>query len=394
MLIFGNNVSSTTAGSISDTETTVNLAAGTGAIFPQPVTGQEFIATFIDQATGTQREIVHVTNMNGDTATIVRAQENTTPQAWTAGSIFAHLHTAGAMSAMLQQGQVPPTSIVYDGIDTSTVANQILIPITDPVLPILPTDGMLFLIDVAITNTSGQVFISMVGQPDLPFYYADDTEFAPGYLQTGQKYLITNYQNTSYRLVNIARFLDSEVIHAGTDVGTPNNVSCNTSPPSQSYVQGAIYSIRMANTNTGATTANFDGLGSRSCLRPNAAALSPDDLLANCTALFIVNNGAFIVFGASVGIPGATGPQGPQGPQGPGGPQGPPGADGTMTAYGQPGSVYTVYNDITYAEGEGTEQTLGVAMSDYGGNWDSIGYGSWLTSQQTAAELAFYQRTI
>jgi len=122
ILIFGNNDSTTISGSITPTSTSVNLAAGSGAQFPQPQAGQAFIATFIDQATGTQREIVHVTNISsdGNTATIVRAQENTQAQAWTAGDIFAHLHTAGAMNAMVQFAELGDGSLIHCGVDTGT----------------------------------------------------------------------------------------------------------------------------------------------------------------------------------------------------------------------------------------------------------------------------------
>jgi hypothetical protein len=118
IFIFGNNESTTISGSITPQSLAVNLAAGSGAGFPQPVAGQAFIATFIDQATGTQREIVHVTAISGDQATIVRAQEGTQAQAWTAGDIFAHLHTAGAMDAMVQHGQLGDGALVHCGIDT------------------------------------------------------------------------------------------------------------------------------------------------------------------------------------------------------------------------------------------------------------------------------------
>jgi hypothetical protein len=127
ILIFGNNDATTIAGSITPTDQTVNLAAGSGAQFPQPVAGQAFIATFIDQATGTQREIVHVTAVatDGSSATIVRAQEGTIAQAWTAGDIFAHLHTAGAMQAMLQRGQLGDGSLIHCGVDTGS-ANHVV----------------------------------------------------------------------------------------------------------------------------------------------------------------------------------------------------------------------------------------------------------------------------
>jgi hypothetical protein len=125
VLIFGNNESTTIAGSITPTTLSVNLAAGSGAGFPQPTAGEAFIATFVDQATGTQREIVHCTAISGDTATIVRAQENTQAQAWTAGDIFAHLHTAGAMDAMVQFSELGDGALVHCGADTGTVNNVV-----------------------------------------------------------------------------------------------------------------------------------------------------------------------------------------------------------------------------------------------------------------------------
>src|SRR5215467_2620736 len=99
-ILFANNASTTVAGSITAADTTVNLAAGTGGFFPQPIAGQGnyFCATFYDQATKTINEIVHVTAMSGDAATIVRGQEGTTPRAWTSGDIFANLVTAGTLN--------------------------------------------------------------------------------------------------------------------------------------------------------------------------------------------------------------------------------------------------------------------------------------------------------
>src|ERR1700733_15358770 len=119
IIIFGNNDSTTITGSITSTSLSVNVASGTGAQFPQPNTAlsQYFIATFIDQATGTQREIVHVTQVLGDTMTIVRAQEGTTAQAWNVGDIFGHLHTAGAMTAMVQKTDLNDSSIIHAGVD-------------------------------------------------------------------------------------------------------------------------------------------------------------------------------------------------------------------------------------------------------------------------------------
>lgn len=101
-LQFANNATTTIAGAISNSATSVNLAPGSGARFPTLSAGQTFIGTFTDAATGLLTEIVQVTARSGDTLTIVRAQEGTTGLAWNAGDIFANLWTAGQASAMAQ----------------------------------------------------------------------------------------------------------------------------------------------------------------------------------------------------------------------------------------------------------------------------------------------------
>lgn len=105
-LVFSNNAGSTLAGSISNSATTLVLAAGTGALFPNPAAGQAFRLTLTDAATGTLHEIVEATARSGDTLTIVRAQEGTTARAWSAGDLAEHWCTAGSMGAMIQTSQV------------------------------------------------------------------------------------------------------------------------------------------------------------------------------------------------------------------------------------------------------------------------------------------------
>lgn len=101
-LLWKNNASTTLAGGINTVVTTVSLAAGSGVLFPAPGTGQSFKATFTDAATGLLNEIVKVTNVTGDVATIVRAQEGTVAQSWNAGDNFSNLVTAGAVGGLAQ----------------------------------------------------------------------------------------------------------------------------------------------------------------------------------------------------------------------------------------------------------------------------------------------------
>lgn len=164
-ILWSNNASTTISGSIAATDTTVALAAGTGIKFPNPTSGNYYVATFYDQATKTRNEIVHVTAMAGDVATIVRGQEGTTPQAWNAGDIFANLITAGTLEAFVQAGTgAADTSLVYVGTDVGT-QNHIVAD-TIPV-PSALAIGMLFNILVANTN-SGATDVQLNGIAAIP----------------------------------------------------------------------------------------------------------------------------------------------------------------------------------------------------------------------------------
>src|ERR1700685_3189784 len=118
-ILAANNANTTLAGSISNTATTANLAAGTGVLFPSPSGGEYFVGTFTDAATGLLREIVHVTNVTGDTITMVRAQEGTTGLNWSANDLFANLWTAGQFEACLQEGDLQSQDENY-AVDTGS----------------------------------------------------------------------------------------------------------------------------------------------------------------------------------------------------------------------------------------------------------------------------------
>ena len=101
-LLAANNAQTVLAAGISSTATSLTVNAGTGTLFPSPVTGTSFFKlTIIDAATGTLTEIIHVTARNGDVFTIQRGQEGTVPRAWSANDIAANMMTAGTLSYIL-----------------------------------------------------------------------------------------------------------------------------------------------------------------------------------------------------------------------------------------------------------------------------------------------------
>ena len=112
LFTFANNASSTLSAPISNTALSVSLAAGTGALFPNPSAGQQFALTFNDAATGLLTEVVYCTARSGDTLTIVRAQEGTVAQNWLAGDLAANLVTEGTMAAMQQTSALFPARVV------------------------------------------------------------------------------------------------------------------------------------------------------------------------------------------------------------------------------------------------------------------------------------------
>jgi hypothetical protein len=80
--LFTNNAVSTIAGNLAISATTIDVAAGEGALFPTLTGGDWFNVTL---ESGANKEIVKVTARATDTFTIVRAQEGTSDQGWTLG---------------------------------------------------------------------------------------------------------------------------------------------------------------------------------------------------------------------------------------------------------------------------------------------------------------------
>jgi Collagen triple helix repeat (20 copies) len=397
-LIFGNNVASTTSGTIFPTSTVVNVASGTGITFPQPIAGEEFIATFIDQLTGQIREIVHVTSVVGDTMTIVRAQENTQAAQWPAGSIFAHLHTAGAMAAMMQEGDIP--NIMYVGYDISTTVNLIQVASTDPSLPNLAIDTTL---EITIANTvTGPAQMQIQGSLSYPVTRADLTALSPGDLVAGQKAMMI-FDGTRFQIVNY-QHITSEIFYFGIAIGSPNALVVAISYTGDLFDGMIITGI--AAQNTGPATIVVNGIGPYPILTQEGFAFTGGELSGMILIEYDNTSAAGNAWRIVGGFPlsfleahlpaGAPGPQGPQGPpgatgpagiegergatglqgpqgvqgaQGPQGPQGPAGAQQPPFSYGGVGSVWMTdgYGQNTQPPYPGSWQLIGEVYQNAGG---------------------------
>lgn len=102
-ILFTNNAATTLAASITSGDTTLTVASGGGALFPNPTSPDYFLVTLVG-VSGTPIEIVKVTARSTNTFTIVRGQEGTTPSAFNGGDKVELRITAATMNSAAQAG--------------------------------------------------------------------------------------------------------------------------------------------------------------------------------------------------------------------------------------------------------------------------------------------------
>ena len=117
--LYANNAKSTLASALGTGSTSIVLSTGTGALFPNPATGQQFYATLFDAATELVIEIVAVTHVVGDTLTVVRAQQGTTAHSYIVGDFCMQNVTAGDLGNFLQQSGVSTATLL--GLNSSVI---------------------------------------------------------------------------------------------------------------------------------------------------------------------------------------------------------------------------------------------------------------------------------
>lgn len=292
VMLFYNNASSTLAGPISNTATTIFLAAGGGAQFtPAPVAGQYFTMTLVDQATGLLREIIHVTNVSGDVLTVTRAQEGTVALNWLAGDLILNEWTAGSAAQMLQQGQLPGTIIYVAGADTGT-ANNIVVT-TSPVISSLTQGAIIEVTKGAAANT-GPLTIQQNGASAVAVNWANGSPLASGDWPAGATALIAYDSATlNYQLISFPNSSSPNLVHYGVATGTANALAVSFSPAISALTDGLLFEIVPSANNTAATTINANGLGAVAFEYPNGTAFAGGELVNGVPVLAMLKGGVF-----------------------------------------------------------------------------------------------------
>jgi len=126
---FTNNASSTLSSGINSSVTSLTVASASA--FPQLAGADDYCYLTIQQATGTVREVVKATALSSNTFTIIRAQDNTTAQSFSAGDTVELRMTAALLTDVIDAAtvegvktnfQYTPTAgqTVFSGADNSS----------------------------------------------------------------------------------------------------------------------------------------------------------------------------------------------------------------------------------------------------------------------------------
>lgn len=259
-------VGTLTAG-ISSGATTFSVSSGQGTLFPTVATEGAFNAViwnatdFTDPLSDPNHEIVRVTAIATDAFTVTRAQENT--------SAVAH-NTA----AKTYQVAIVPTRKMIQDIDArlsdglnsyaadTGAANAYIITLAPA--PTAYAAGQCFRFKATNANTSAST-LNVNGLGAKSIKGNGGASLASGEIQAGQMVTV-QYDGTNFQLTS--QSLSPSTIQAGTyfygaDTGSANAYAATMSPAPGTYTTGLRVAIKIANTNTGASTLNLNGLGTK-----------------------------------------------------------------------------------------------------------------------------------
>jgi hypothetical protein len=107
---------------IASTDTTIQVASGSGSLFPNPSNGDYFYITLVSVSLPTV-EIVQCTARSGDVLTVVRGQEGTSPQPFNIGDGVQLRITAAGMNYLVGASSVTTEEQVFTATQGQTVFN-------------------------------------------------------------------------------------------------------------------------------------------------------------------------------------------------------------------------------------------------------------------------------
>jgi len=193
--LYANNAKTTLASAITSTQTSITVAPGTGAEFPNPTTGQAFKITLVSATSSSTYEICLCTSISGDTLTIVRAQEGTTALPFLLNDIVGNFDTAAVMADLVQSEQLQ--TMYYEYAVATGSANAITSTIPSNLTAV--TDGMSIIIKSAYANTGATTLNLTLGSTStgvIPIVKGNNTSLIAGDIPAAGYPLSLTYSST------------------------------------------------------------------------------------------------------------------------------------------------------------------------------------------------------
>ncbi len=153
--------------------------------------------------------------------------------------------------------------------------------------------GQSFTVKIANTNTGASTInINSLGAKNIKT--AGGLDPKAGMIYAGMEAQFF-YDGTNFQIMNpyLSPSLITSAWNYYTDTGAANAYVITASPAPSAYVAGMRFSIVIANANTGASTLNVNGLGTKSITKRDLSALSANNLLANFVAEVIYDGTQF-----------------------------------------------------------------------------------------------------
>jgi hypothetical protein len=118
--LYTNNAATALAFGINNTQTTIQVQDGMGALFPSPIAGDYFYITVTSISVGSSYEIMQCTARVADVFTVVRGAEGTTPQFFNLGDNVQLRITAAGMNFAIGIG-VNANDVIYNEGESGAV---------------------------------------------------------------------------------------------------------------------------------------------------------------------------------------------------------------------------------------------------------------------------------
>lgn len=197
------------------------------------------------------------------------------------GTEFQLINPVSRISA----GQIQSGSLLYSA-DTGT-ANAYVATLSPA--PGSYAAGMKLSLLVAHTNTtSSTINVNSLGLKNIKL--TNGSNLNPGDMVANQ-IADLEYDGTQFQLLNPATWASQLQVQNGSliyaaDTGSANAYAAALSPAPSAYTTGMVVNVKIANTNTGASTFNLNSLGAKNIIHSNGNALAAGDLVAGQIACF------------------------------------------------------------------------------------------------------------